>query len=74
MDLITSYISKQIDYPSLNLDKRFIIDATNSDVGKDHYSVKGQKLALKGNQKKFKKMQTQFKRCYTLQSQELVTT
>lgn len=73
MDLITSYLTKQIDYPSLNLDKRFIIDATNSDVGKDHYSVKGQKLALIGNQKKFKKIQERFKRCYSLQSQGLVT-
>ena len=36
-----SYVTKQIDYPQLNVDRRVVIDATNSDIGKDHYSVRG---------------------------------
>ena len=40
ISLACSYVTKQIDYPSLNVDKRVVIDATNSDIGKNHYSVR----------------------------------
>ena len=40
---LMSYMTKQIDYPSLNIDKTKIIDPMNSDIGKDHYSVRGKK-------------------------------
>ena len=43
LDLVTSYMTKQIDYPQLNIDRTKVIDVVNSDIGKDHFSVKGEK-------------------------------
>ena len=40
---LTSYMTKQIDYPQLNIDRTKVIDVVNSDIGKNHFSVKGQK-------------------------------
>ena len=40
---LTSYMTKQIDYPQLNIDRTKVIDVVNSDIGKDHFSVKGEK-------------------------------
>ena len=36
-----SYVTKQIEYPQLNVDRDKVIDASNSDIGKNHYSVRG---------------------------------
>ena len=43
LSYITSYMTKQIDYPQLNIDRTKVIDVVNSDIGKNHFSVKGQK-------------------------------
>ena len=43
IESLMSYMTKQIDYPSLNIDKTKIIDVVNSDIGKNHYSVRGKK-------------------------------
>ena len=34
-------MTKQIEYPQLNVDRDKVIDASNSDIGKNHYSVRG---------------------------------
>ena len=36
-----SYVTKQIEYPQLNVRRDRVIDASNSDIGKNHYSVRG---------------------------------
>ena len=43
LDLVTSYMTKQIDYPQLNIDRTKVIDVVNSDIGQNHYSVKGER-------------------------------
>ena len=40
-NLALSYVTKQIEYPQLNVDRDKVIDASNSDIGKNHYSVRG---------------------------------
>ena len=40
-NLALSYVTKQIEYPQLNIDRDKVIDASNSDIGKNHYSVRG---------------------------------
>ena len=40
-DIALSYVTKQIEYPQLNVDREKVIDASNSDIGKNHYSVRG---------------------------------
>ena len=40
-NLALSYVTKQIEYPQLNVDREKVIDASNSDIGKNHYSVRG---------------------------------
>ena len=40
-DQLLSYLTKQINYVSDKINKDEIIDVTNSDIGKDHYSVRG---------------------------------
>ena len=43
LNLITSYITKQIDYSSLSKNEtKYIIDSKNSDIGKNHYSIYGE--------------------------------
>ena len=43
LKVITSYITKQIDYSSLsNNETKYIIDSKNSDIGKNHYSIYGE--------------------------------
>ena len=41
-NLALSYVTKQIEYPQLNVDRDKVIDASNSDIGKNHYSVRGE--------------------------------
>ena len=36
-------MTKQIDYPQLNIDRTKVIDVVNSDIGQNHYSVKGER-------------------------------
>ena len=36
-------MTKQIDYPQLNIDRTKVIDVVSSDIGENHYSVKGEK-------------------------------
>lgn len=36
-----SYVTKQIEYPQLNVQRDRVIDASNSDIGKNHYLVRG---------------------------------
>ena len=43
LPLLTSYMTKQIDYPQLNIDRTKVIDVVSSDIGENHYSVKGEK-------------------------------
>ena len=40
-NLALSYVTKQIEYPQLNVDRDKVIDASNSDIGKNHYSIRG---------------------------------
>ena len=40
-NLALSYVTKQIEYPQLNVDREKVIDASNSDIGKNHYSIRG---------------------------------
>ncbi len=40
-NIALSYVSKQIEYPQLNVERDKVIDASNSDIGKNHYSVRG---------------------------------
>ncbi len=43
LNIVTSYITKQIDYSSQsNNDKKYIIDSKNSDIGTNHYSIYGE--------------------------------
>ena len=41
-NIALSYVTKQIEYPRLNVDREKVIDASNSDIGKNHYSVRGE--------------------------------
>ena len=40
-NIALSYVTKQIEYPQLNVERERVIDASNSDIGKNHYSVRG---------------------------------
>ena len=40
-NIALSYVTKQIEYPQLNVCRERVIDASNSDIGKNHYSVRG---------------------------------
>ena len=40
-NIALSYVTKQIEYPQLNVCRDRVIDASNSDIGKNHYSVRG---------------------------------
>ena len=41
-NIALSYVTKQIEYPQLNVQRDRVIDASNSDIGKNHYSVRGE--------------------------------
>ena len=40
-NIALSYVTKQIEYPRLNVDREKVIDTSNSDIGKNHYSTRG---------------------------------
>ena len=40
-NIALSYVTKQIEFPQLNVRRDRVIDASNSDIGKNHYSVRG---------------------------------
>ena len=40
-NIALSYVTKQIEYPQLNVCRERVIDASNSDIVKNHYSVRG---------------------------------
>ena len=41
-NIALSYVTKQIEFPQLNVRRDRVIDASNSDIGKNHYSVRGE--------------------------------
>ncbi len=41
-NIALSYVTKQIEYPRLNVDREKVIDTSNSDIGKNHYSTRGE--------------------------------
>ncbi len=41
-NIALSYVTKQIEYPRLNVDREKVIDSSNSDIGKNHFSVRGE--------------------------------
>ena len=44
-NIALSYVTKQIEYPRLNVEREKVIDTTNSDIGKNHYSTRGESRA-----------------------------